>query len=97
MYEMLSGWGAPEEDELEVLGSSELEGDEDEEQVWDWAAVREQMSHGKGLNAKKMYAYGRMYEDWDDEEGWGGDWKDNWRQYKDDMDGMQDAGDWTPQ
>ena len=36
-----------------------------------------------------------MYDDWDDEAGWGGDWKDSWRGFKDDMD-MDATEDWTP-
>ena len=100
MYEMLSGWGADEpEDELEALGSSELNLDDEEGEEMmdemDWKALREQTGLGRGLNAKRLYTYGRMYDDWDDEAGWGGDWKDSWRGFKDDMD-MDANEDWTP-
>ena len=50
---------------------------------------------GRKLNAKKLYTYGRLYDDWDEKAGWGGDWKDSWRDFKDDFN-MDEAKGYGP-
>ena len=46
----------------------------------------------RGVNARRLYAAGRMYDDWDEESGWDGSWKD----YRDEIEALEETRGWTP-
>ena len=71
---------------LEFDGSLSLRGQEDSgfEMMSDDDA-RDMFGQGKGVSAKNLYAYGRAFDDYDEEAGWGDDFKSQRKEYKADM------------
>ena len=71
---------------LEFDGSLLSRGEEDSdfELMFDEDA-RGMFGQGKGVNAKNLYAYGRAFDEYDEEAGWGEDFKSQRKEYKSDM------------
>ena len=87
LYDMVSGWADPaDEADMIDLGSSEIEQSE-EMTPMAWRRLR-----NRGVNARRLYAAGRMYDDWDEESGWDGSWKD----YRDEIEALEETRGWTP-
>ena len=63
------------------------EDDDDEFEMMSDDEVREMFGQGKGKGSstKNLYAYGRVFDDWDDEAGWGEDFKRTAKEFKADM------------
>ena len=92
LYDLVTGWAVPaDEADLIDLGSSDIE--EAQEEMNPWKDFREEYGKGRGISAKRIYAAGRAYDDYDSENGWSGSWKD----FKDDIGALEDTNEWTPE